>query len=151
MQFPLYKLSQNPKPRLSYTGSLCRGSSRQATEGETFSLFFSLPPSSSFADSRGRLSLQSLWDCVLVLLSIFFAHRHSLYRTTRLSRGFRYTIKIHPHSGWYFLFGHSPNNTGCAQVRFLLACQPCNCYLLPINGSRGSNIANWSLSLSCFN
>ena len=24
--------------------------------------------------------------------------------------------------------------TGCAQVRFLLACQPCNCYLLPING-----------------
>ena len=28
MQFPLYKLSQNPKPRLSYTGSLCRGSCR---------------------------------------------------------------------------------------------------------------------------
>ena len=43
-------------------------------------------------------------------------------------------IKIHPHSGWYFSFGHSPNNTGCAQVRFLLACQPCKEYLLPVNG-----------------
>ena len=42
----------------------------------------------------------------------------------------------------YFIFGHSPNTTGCAQVRFLLACQPCNCYLLPIIGSRGSNILN---------
>ena len=34
-------------------------------------------------------------------------------------------MKNHPHSGWFFIFGHSPNNTGCAQVRFLLACQPC--------------------------
>ena len=41
--------------------------------------------------------------------------------------------------------------TGNAQVRFRLACQPCNCYLLPINGSRGSNMLNWSLFLSFFN
>ena len=30
--------------------------------------------------------------------------------------------------------GIALNNTGNAQVRFRLACQPCNCYLLPING-----------------
>ena len=42
-------------------------------------------------------------------------------------------IKIHPHSGWYFSFGHSPNTTGYAQVRFLLACQPRNHYLLLVN------------------
>ena len=51
-------------------------------------------------------------------------------------------INIHPHSGWFFIFGHSPNTTGNAQVRFLLACQPYNFYLLPINGSRGSNKLN---------
>ena len=37
-------------------------------------------------------------------------------------------IIIHPHSGWYFSFWHSPNTIGGAQVRFLLAYQPCNCY-----------------------
>ena len=26
-------------------------------------------------------------------------------------------IMIHPHSGWFFRFGHSPNTTSCAQVR----------------------------------
>ena len=30
----------------------------------------------------------------------------------------RTLINIHPHSGWYFIFGHSPNTTGGAQVRF---------------------------------
>ena len=49
---------------------------------------------------------------------------------------FRYTIIIHPHSGWYFSFGHSPNTTGCAQVRYELACQPRTNYWLPINGLR---------------
>ena len=39
-------------------------------------------------------------------------------------------------TGGDFSFGHSPNNTGCAQVRLLLACQPRNCYLLPVNGLR---------------
>ena len=34
------------------------------------------------------------------------------------------TIIIHPHSGWFFFFGHSPNTTSHAQVRLLLACQP---------------------------
>ena len=29
-----------------------------------------------------------------------------------------------------FSFGHSPDTTGCAQVRFLLAVQPCNCYII---------------------
>ena len=33
-------------------------------------------------------------------------------------------IRIHPPSGWFFLFGHSPDTTSGAQVRFLLACQP---------------------------
>ena len=43
-------------------------------------------------------------------------------------------IIIPPYNGWYFSFGHSPNTTGYAQVRLLLTCQPCNCYLLPVNG-----------------
>ena len=50
------------------------------------------------------------------------------------------TINIPPYNGGYFSFGQSPKDTGGAQVRFLLACQPCNCYLLPVNGSRGSYI-----------
>ena len=33
-----------------------------------------------------------------------------------------------------FSFGHSPNITACAQVRCVLACQPCKHYLLPVNG-----------------
>ena len=33
-----------------------------------------------------------------------------------------------------FIFGHSPNTTGCAQVRFLLPCRPCNDHRRPING-----------------
>ena len=38
---------------------------------------------------------------------------------------FRYDrINIHPPSGWFFIFGHSPNITSHAQVRLLLACQP---------------------------
>ena len=47
--------------------------------------------------------------------------------------------------------GITLNFTGCAQVRFLLACQPCIAYLLPVNGFRGSNMLNCSLSLSFFN
>ena len=57
-------------------------------------------------------------------------------------------INIHRHSRWFFLFGHSPNATGNAQVHRLLACQPCTDYLLPVNGSRGSNKLNWSSFLS---
>lgn len=41
--------------------------------------------------------------------------------------------------------------TGYAQVRFRLTCQPCNYYLQPINGFRGSNKLIWSLYLSLFN
>ena len=41
---------------------------------------------------------------------------------------------LHQPNGGYFSFGHSPNITGCAQVRFRLACKPCNDYLLPANG-----------------
>ena len=47
------------------------------------------------------------------------------------SRCRRKKIKIPP--GGYFSFGHSPNNTGCAQVRCILACQPCNYSLPPVN------------------
>ena len=59
------------------------------------------------------------------------------------------TIKIPPHSGGYFSFGHSPNNTSGAQVR-IKRLPACAHYLLPVNGSRGSNILNWSASLSLF-
>ena len=45
-----------------------------------------------------------------------------------------YNNKYPPYNGGYFIFGHSPNTTGCAQVRFGLACQPCKEYLLPVNG-----------------
>ena len=41
-------------------------------------------------------------------------------------------INIPPWNGGDFSFGHSPNTTGCAQVRFLLACQPCNYYVNPL-------------------
>ena len=63
-------------------------------------------------------------------------------------------INIPPHSGGYFIFGHSPNITGCAQVRFSLACQPCICYLPPVNGfpfcrSPLSNTFSVSYSLPC--
>ena len=63
-------------------------------------------------------------------------------------------INIPPHSGGYFSFGHSPNITGCAQVRFLLACQPCISYLPPVNGfySCGSPIScafSHPISLPC--
>lgn len=58
-------------------------------------------------------------------------------------------IKIPPHSGGYFGFGHSPNNTSGAQVR-IKRLPACAHYLLPVNGSRGSNILNWSASLSLF-
>ena len=57
--------------------------------------------------------------------------RHSSAAVCR----FRVTINIPPHSGGYFSFGHSPNNTSGAQVR--IKCLPaCVHYLLPVNGSR---------------
>ena len=52
-------------------------------------------------------------------------------------------------AGGYFSFGHSPNNTSGAQVR-IKRLPACAHYLLPVNGSRGSNILNWSASLSLF-
>ena len=40
---------------------------------------------------------------------------------------------IHRLSRWYFIFGHSPNTTGCPHVG--IKCLPaCTCYLLPVNG-----------------
>ena len=45
----------------------------------------------------------------------------------------------------------APNTTSYAQVRFRLACQPCEFYLPPINGSLGSNKVSWSASRSAFN
>ena len=41
-------------------------------------------------------------------------------------------------------------STGWEPPLFSLACQPCICYFLPINGSRGSNRLICSLSLSLF-
>ena len=51
-------------------------------------------------------------------------------------------INIHPHSGWYFRFGHSPYTVSGAQVRFLRTCQSCVLYRLPVNGSLRSNRLN---------
>ena len=66
------------------------------------------------------------------------------------TRGFPYTINIPPsHSGGYFSFGHSPNHTGCAQVRFILACQPCTNCLLPVNGSSLRTPLTLTDSLPC--
>ena len=67
-----------------------------------------------------------------------------------MARGY-YLINKYPpvKRGGISVSGKTLNVTGDAQVRFRLACQPCNFYLLPINGSRGSNKLNWSLSLSC--
>ena len=80
---------------------------------------------------------------------VFYLSCHSLFIVTIFGK-----INIPPHSGGYFIFGHSPNITGCAQVRFLLACQPCICYLLPVNGfpffrSPLSNTFSVSYSLPC--
>ena len=58
-------------------------------------------------------------------LLLYFRERPPLWKSK---------IKIHPYCGWYFIFGHIPNNTGNAQVRRVLACQPCICYRLPVNG-----------------
>ena len=53
------------------------------------------------------------------------------------------TFGVHIRTGGGISFsGIALNTTGDAQVRFRLACNPCNCYLLPINGSRGSNMLN---------
>ncbi|MBQ9783257.1 MAG: hypothetical protein IJW44_01920, partial [Clostridia bacterium] len=48
----------------------------------------------------------------------------------------RVTNKYPPVIRGDFIFGHSPNTPGCAQVRFRLVSQPCNCYLPPVNGLR---------------
>ena len=40
-------------------------------------------------------------------------------------------INIPPYNGGYFSFGHSPNITGNAQARLLLACQPRIYYVHP--------------------
>lgn len=39
-------------------------------------------------------------------------------------------INIHPHSGWYFIFGHSPNTTSLRTSAHKNACQPApvTCY-----------------------
>ena len=74
--------------------------------------------------------------------------------TPRKSKNFWYyktvfipTNKYPPASGWYFIFWQSPNTTDSDKCSLELACQPCNCYLLPINGSCRSNNLNQSLSL----
>ena len=45
-----------------------------------------------------------------------------------------YFLGFTPQTGGISFSGKTLNVTGHAQVRFRLACQPCNCYLLPVNG-----------------
>ena len=45
-----------------------------------------------------------------------------------------YCLGFTPQTGGISFSGKTLNVTGHAQVRFRLACQPCNCYLLPVNG-----------------
>jgi hypothetical protein len=48
-----------------------------------------------------------------------------------------------------FIFGHSPYTTGRPHVG--IGCLPARIvYLLPVNGSCGSNKLSWSVSLSTF-
>ena len=109
---------------------------------------------SSFSDSRGRLSLRFLCDFChrygrargLIILGRGGACSSRVFGFNRSSRVAEdvdhYTTTFfcstahnkNPPYGGYFSFGHSPNTTGCAQVRFRLAYQPCNCCLLPVNG-----------------
>lgn len=51
-------------------------------------------------------------------------------------------INIHPLSGWFFIFGHSPNTTSHAHVRIYWPASHALNYLLPVNGSLGSNRLN---------
>ena len=59
--------------------------------------------------------------------------------------------KIHQLSWWFCFFGHSPNTTGYTQVCMKTTCQSRIRYLLPVNGSLGSGILNWSIFLSSSN
>ena len=58
-------------------------------------------------------------DCVKVARQTL-----TLFVWVRILVGQPQQINIPPQSGGYFRFRHSPNTTGNAQVRFLLACQP---------------------------
>ena len=58
-------------------------------------------------------------------------------------------IMIPRRSRGYFIFGRSPHITGRPHVG--IGCLPARIgYLLPVNGSRGSNKLSWSVSLSTF-
>ena len=82
----------------------------------------------------GKLCTQLVFAAIVYIVSIVYT---------------KYTINIHPRSGWFFIFGHSPYTISCPQVG--TECLPaCDCYLLPVNGSLGSNKLNWSDSLSTF-
>ena len=50
-------------------------------------------PSVSFADSSLYTREPLTWEHSALTFCLFSAHRQSLYRTTRLSRGFRFTKK----------------------------------------------------------
>ena len=88
------------------------------------------------------LSCQAIWEKSFFFLSFslhFFRRPFLYYSILATLLLFLFSIFfltrtkiIHPHSGWYFSFGHSPNTTGYAQVRLLLACQPCICYETPL-------------------
>ena len=60
-----------------------------------------------------------------------------------------FTGPVHHSGGGYFSFGHSPNHTGWAQVRFILACQPFTNYLLPVSGSSLRTPLTLTDSLPC--
>ena len=88
---------------------------------------------------RGMDSMQCFAKQSYLLSSLFTLHsslftflwKRPFERKEKREKGKVKRIKIHPHSGWYFSFGHSPNTTGYAQVRLLLACQPCIYYVHP--------------------
>ncbi|MBQ5765225.1 MAG: hypothetical protein IIW03_03670, partial [Clostridia bacterium] len=42
---------------------------------------------------------------------------NNILKAVPFGTAFLVKINIHPHSGWFFIFGHSPNVTGYAQVR----------------------------------
>ena len=59
------------------------------------------------------------------------------------------TINIPAENAGYFSFGYPPDTTSSALNALLVVLR--RYYLPPVNEACGSNMLNWSLSLSCFN
>ena len=71
----------------------------------------------SFFQTTFRASVFTLFNIIFMLFYTLFNNNIPYFFT--LVNVFC-TINIPPLHGGYFIFGHSPNTTGCAQVRFFI-------------------------------